>query len=37
MSEKIYDVVLRDVNKIYPNGFHAVYDLILTLRKVNLL
>ena len=26
MSEKIYDVVLRDVNKIYPNGFHAVYD-----------
>ena len=33
MSEKIYDVVLRDVNKIYPNGFHAVYDFNINIEK----
>ena len=33
MSEKIYDVVLRDVNKVYPNGFHAVYDFNINIEK----
>ena len=34
MSENIiYDVVLRDVNKIYPNGFHAVYDFNINIEK----
>ena len=27
------DVVLRDVNKIYPNGFHAVYDFNIEIEK----
>ena len=27
------DVILRDVNKIYPNGFHAVYDFNIEIEK----
>lgn len=32
-KEPIYDVVLRDVNKVYPNGFHAVYDFNINIEK----
>lgn len=32
-KEPVYDVVLRDVNKIYPNGFHAVYDFNINIEK----
>ncbi len=32
-NEKVYDVILRDVNKIYPNGFHAVYDFNISIEK----
>ncbi len=27
------DVILRDVNKVYPNGFHAVYDFNIEIEK----
>ena len=27
------DVVLKDVNKVYPNGFHAVYDFNIEIEK----
>ena len=27
------DVILKDVNKIYPNGFHAVYDFNIEIEK----
>ena len=27
------DVVLKDVNKVYPNGFHAVYDFNIDIQK----
>ena len=27
------DVILRDVNKVYPNGFHAVYDFNIEIQK----
>ncbi len=27
------DVILRDVNKVYPNGFHAVYDFNIDIKK----
>lgn len=32
-QEPIYDVILRDVNKVYPNGFHAVYDFNIEIKK----
>ena len=28
-----YDVILKDVNKVYPNGFHAVYDFNIEIEK----
>ena len=27
------DVILKDVNKVYPNGFHAVYDFNIEIQK----
>lgn len=27
------DVILKDVNKVYPNGFHAVYDFNIEIEK----
>lgn len=27
------DVILRNVNKVYPNGFHAVYDFNIDIQK----
>lgn len=27
------DVILKDVNKVYPNGFHAVYDFNINIEK----
>ena len=27
------EVVLKDVNKVYPNGFHAVYDFNIEIQK----
>lgn len=27
------DVILKDVNKVYPNGFHAVYDFNIEIKK----
>ena len=27
------DVILRDVNQVYPNGFHAVYDFNIEIEK----
>ena len=27
------DVILRDVNKVYPNGYHAVYDFNIEIEK----
>ena len=27
------DVILKDVNKVYPNGFHAVYDFNIEIAK----
>ena len=32
-QERVSDVILRDVNKIYPNGFHAVYDFNIDIKK----
>lgn len=32
-EEVVSDVILRDVNKIYPNGFHAVYDFNIDIKK----
>ena len=31
--QKVYDVILKDVNKIYPNGFQAVYDFNIEIEK----
>ncbi|MDE7106318.1 MAG: sn-glycerol-3-phosphate ABC transporter ATP-binding protein UgpC [Anaeroplasmataceae bacterium] len=33
VSEPVYDVILKDVNKVYPNGFHAVYDFNMNIKK----
>ena len=27
------DIILKDVNKVYPNGFHAVYDFNIEIEK----
>ena len=27
------DVILKDINKVYPNGFHAVYDFNIEIQK----
>ena len=27
------DVILKNVNKVYPNGFHAVYDFNIEIQK----
>ena len=27
------DVILKNVNKVYPNGFHAVYDFNIDIQK----
>ncbi len=32
-EQQTYDVILRDVNKVYPNGFHAVYDFNINIEK----
>ena len=33
MTTRISDVVLKDVNKVYPNGYHAVYDFNIDIAK----
>ena len=27
------DVILKNVNKVYPNGFHAVYDFNINSKR----
>ncbi len=33
LEQSVSDVILRDVNKVYPNGFHAVYDFNIDIKK----